>query len=93
MNDLQLAFLSTVRVYEQKKEELEDIRTKLEENLKQLQIGEYIQDPETKLVYRIHEPKGRFVYYESVSYQRTAKEGESAGTVSKKDALAAGFTL
>ena len=93
MTDPQLAFLSTVKVYEQKKEELEKVRVELEESLKLLQVGEFLQDPATKLVYQICVPKGRFMYYETVSYTRTAKPEESAGSLSKKAAIAAGFTL
>jgi hypothetical protein len=78
-------------------ESLEDQIGKLREELNQemlsVGIGQYIQDPVTRLVYKIVEPKGTFVYYKKIDYVRTAKELERSGTLSAKDAEKAGFKL
>jgi hypothetical protein len=58
-----------------------------------LGFGAYVQDPATRLVYKIVEPKGSFIYFKKIDYVRTAKTEERSGTLSKKEANEAGFSL
>lgn len=52
----------------------------------------YFQDSEG-VVYKIICPAGRWVKFDAVSYVRTKRNGESQGTLSIKEAVAAGFTF
>ena len=44
-------------------------------------------------VYKIVEPRGRWVEYEKLSYVRTKRYGEPKGSLSIKEAEAAGFIV
>lgn len=93
MTDKEVSFLEAVKMVENLKDALEVAYTQLNNAMSELGLDAYVQDPETKLVYRIVKPKGSFVYYKEVDYVRTAKEGERAGTLSKKEAELRGFNL
>lgn len=86
-------FLEAAKTVERIKEELEYAYEKLNSSMADLGLDAYVQDPETKLVYKIVKPKGTFTYYRDIDYVRTAKEGERAGTLSKKEAEEKGFSL
>ena len=86
-------FIAATERYEQVKKELDAAREELEKCALALGYGAYVQDPETSLVYKIVKPNGSFVYYRDIEYVRTAKDGERAGTLSKKEAEGAGFIL
>ena len=92
-NDQENIFLTLVKEQERLKDLLSTNNEELQNFLKDLTLGEYVQDPETCLVYKIVKPTGRFVYYNDRDYVRTAKATERAGTLSKKEAEEAGFTL
>ena len=93
MTETKKEFLNATKTVERIKEELEYAYEQLNTAMKGLGVDAYVQDPETQLVYKVVKPKGTFVYYRDLDYVRTAKEGERAGTLSKKEAEAAGFTL
>lgn len=86
-------FLAAAKEYERLKTELEDVKDQMDFHAKQIGAGTYLQDPVTLTVYKIVIPRGKFVPYESVSYERTALEGETRGTLSKKEANEKGFSL
>lgn len=86
-------FLSLAKYYEELKEKMDEVRTQLDEAMADVGVDTYVQDPETSLVYKVVQPKGRYVYYHSLDFVRTAKEGERAGSLSKKEAEEAGFVL
>lgn len=92
-NEQEQAFLVVAKQYEELKDQLTVKSDELQELLRGLNLGEYVQDPETGLVYKIVKPTGRFVYYNDREYIRTAKADERAGSLSKKEAEEAGFTL
>jgi hypothetical protein len=69
------------------KEELNLVMQKLDYNT-------YHQDPLTGIVYKIEEPKGTYVEFQTIAYKRTSKPGERGGNVlAKSEAEAQGFVL
>lgn len=91
--DAKQRFLATAKYFEELQEQLNKTRDELNASLTELGIGNYVQDPESGLVYKIVKPIGTFMYYKDIDYVRTAKETERAGTLSKKEAEGAGFIL
>lgn len=89
----ELTFLHTAKYYEELQEQINKVREELNAALLDLGLGTYVQDPETGLVYKIVKPNGTFMYYKDIDYTRTAKATERAGTLSKKEAEEAGFTV
>lgn len=78
---------------ESKQDEVNKLKEKLVELMTQLGVGKYVQCDTTGTVYKVVEPTGTFMYYKKIDYVRTALEGERAGSLSKKEAETAGFTL
>lgn len=94
MNENQKKFLELAKYSEELSEKTKEVRDQLNALMLELGIDQYIQDPETLLVYKITRPQGRYVFYTDVDYKRTAKESERGGTIlSKKEAEEAGFVL
>lgn len=93
MNDAKLNFIQLAKEYEKKQEEMNELRVRLNSAMLELQIGTYVQCPDTGTVYKIVKPNGTFTYYKDIDYVRTALEGERAGTLSKKEAEGSGFVL
>lgn len=56
-------------------------------------LNYYWQNPDTSMVYRLSECKGKFVSFDHVVVERTKYEDERAGTLSKKEAKAQGFEV
>lgn len=93
MTDKENSFLEAAKTVEKMKEDMENAYERLNTTMKELGIDTYVQDPETNLVYKITKPKGKFITFSDIDYVRTAKEGERAGTLSKKEATEKGFSL
>lgn len=93
MTDAQQKFLEISKRYETLKEEMKALKPTLQELMTEIGVDSIFQDPETMLVYKIEVPKGTFISFDPISYVRTKKVGEDKGSLSKKDAEAAGFTL
>lgn len=93
LNENQVKFLEAVKRYEELKNNLKFVSDELDGKMALLEIGSYFQDPGTLVVYHIVRPKGTFVPYKTVNYERTALECESKGSLSKKEATEAGFYL
>jgi len=89
----QVRFLEAAKKVEKIKEELDQAYEELNSSMADLTLGTYIQDEETKLVYKVVKPKGQFTHYKDIDYVRTAKEGERQGSLSKKEAEEKGFSL
>jgi len=90
----QQVFLELAKKTEQMYDDMKAAFAELKTAMEALDVGTYVQDPETLLVYKIIEPTGTFVEFRTIDYKRTAKEGERGGTVlSKKEAEEAGFVL
>jgi hypothetical protein len=94
MNEKQAKFLELAKYFEELKDKVSEVGDQLNTAMKDLGVDTYVQDPETRLVYKIVKPNGTFVEYREIGYKRTAKEGERGGTVlAKKEAEEAGFDL
>ena len=81
---------------EQKKAEIkkyfEELKEVTQAVANEIGIGGMFQD-DAGIVYKIVDPKGRFVEYEKISYVRTKRENEARGTLSVKEAKEAGFEV
>jgi hypothetical protein len=87
-------FIKLAKEYERQRDLLDAIREELEQAELALGYDKYAQDPETGAVYKTVKPEGTFVPYRTITFKRTALEGERGGTVlSKKEAEEAGFSL
>lgn len=93
MTENQKKLIELSNKYEKIKDELNAVGLELGIVLNQLELNTYFQDLETLAVYKIVKPKGTFVAYKDVDYVRTAFESESRGSLSKKEAEEAGFSL
>lgn len=93
MTETQQKFLEISKRVETLKEEMKALLPTMNELMAEMEIGELFQDPETGLVYKIQATKGTYVYFNPIEYVRTKKAGETAGTLSKKEAEEAGFVL
>lgn len=87
-------FIKSVKELEKSYETYQKQREELEAIMKEIGVDQYIQDPETLVVYKTIVPNGTFVSFRPIDYKRTALPGERGGTVlSKKEAEEAGFVL
>ena len=86
-------FIDLTKEVEELEKKLIEARNRLDLGMKELGVGFMCQDSSDLTVFRIGKPKGRFVYYTDLEVQRTARIGEDRGSMSKKDAEAAGFVL
>lgn len=93
LTDSQKAFIQLSKKQEKLKEELKENGKKLEELLLELGEGTSFQDPTDKVVFEVVIPDGRFISYPKISYNRTKREGERAGSLSVKKAKELGFDL
>jgi hypothetical protein len=93
MTDLQVKFLALVKKKESAAKLLGLINSELADTMRQIPLGEMFQDPTDLVVYQIMTPSGTYIEYKNVDYIRTRKEGETRGTLSMKEAEAAGFTV
>jgi hypothetical protein len=93
MNEKHEKFLELAKYKEMLKESERKVREELEALMLELGYGTYIQDGQTDVVYKIVKPAGRFVHFSDVGYVRTAFADERAGTLSRKEAEANGFTV
>jgi hypothetical protein len=86
-------FIALAKELEALKDKESELSHTLELLMKEIGIGQMFQDPDTGLVYRVQVPKGKYVYYQQLEYVRTAKPGESRGTLAKTEAKNAGFSV
>ena len=78
-------FLELAERSEELKRQQKEVRNELEQVMLQLGVGHVIKD-NNGIVWRIQEYSGQFVYPQVVEFVRTKKEGETKGTLSKKEA-------
>jgi hypothetical protein len=93
MTDQQKKFLELAKYSEQLTEKLSEVNSEMNAVMADLGLNTYHQDPETLLVYKVIEPKGRFTVFSKIDYVRTAKADERSGSLSKKEATELGFVL
>jgi hypothetical protein len=61
--------------------------------MKEIGEGTFFQDPNDMVVYKITKPKGTYVEFKEITYNRTKKLDEKKGSLSKKEAQEMGFDL
>jgi hypothetical protein len=93
MNDQQKRLFELAEEIESKKKEMRKLNEELEVVLRELGEDTYHQDPVTQSVYKVVRPTGTFIEYKTIGYERTAKAGESRGTLSKSEAKEQGFIV
>jgi hypothetical protein len=93
MNPLQQKFLELAKKREELAKQMKLLNQDLASAMRDLALGEMFQDPADGVVYQIIIPSGTFIEYKNVDYIRTRREGEAKGSLSMKEAEAAGFVL
>lgn len=89
-------FLELAKKSEELQAELSKVNEELLNEMKGMELGKLIQDPETLAVYKVYVPSGTFISYKPLDYKRTNLEGEKGGgpsVLAKKEAEEAGFVL
>lgn len=89
-------FLELAKKSEELQAELSKVNEELLNEMKGMEVGKLIQDPETLAVYKVYVPNGTFISYKPLDYKRTNLEGEKGGgpsVLAKKEAEEAGFVL
>ena len=81
-----------VELEKQRKAFLEEFDEALRAAAAEVGVDGYFQDEEG-VVYKITCPAGRWVKFDTVSYVRTRRGDEKQGTLSAKEAQAAGFEV
>lgn len=82
-----------IELEKQKKPFLEDFDAAFRAVAEEVGPGNYFQDEEEGVVYKITVPEGRWVKFDTVSYVRTKRNGEDKGTLSIKEAKEKGFEV
>lgn len=93
LTDAQKKFIDLSKKIEKLNEEYKSLNSELSTVMGELGVGTHFQDPEDKTVFKIIVPKGRFVDYKPLAYERTKRQGEFKGTLSAKKAKELGYTL
>jgi len=93
MTDLQQKFLALAKKREELAKQLKLVNNELADTMRQMPLGEMFQDPADAVVYQVVVPGGIFVEYKNVDYIRTRRDGETKGSLSMKEANAAGFVF
>lgn len=90
--DLQKRLVSLIEKKEALIEQLKALKPEMEMLMNEVGIGNYFQVDNT--VYKIEVPKGTYVEFKTIDYNRTRKEGEKGGNyLAKKEAEEKGFAL
>jgi len=93
MTEQQAKALELIKKFEDLKDRMVVAKQEMEEALTALGIGDYFQDPVTKIVYKTEKPNGTFVHFSSIGFARTKKPEERAGSLAKTEAISNGFLL
>lgn len=91
LTDEQKKFIELSKKIENVKNELKELNSEVETLLTTIGVGKAFQDPEDGTVFEVVIPKGTFVNFKSVDYERTKRSGETRGTLSMARAKELGF--
>lgn len=91
LTDEQKKFIDVSKKVESLKNELKDLNVEVENLLTIIGVGKAFQDPEDGTVFEVVTPKGTFVSFKTVDYERTKRVGETRGTLSMARAKELGF--
>lgn len=93
MTEQQQKLLTLAKQNEELRKTSKELDEEIATLLTEIGLGTMFQDPETGAVYKVVKPKGTFTAFRDIGYDRTVLPGEERGTLSKKEAEAAGFVL
>ena len=91
LTDEQKKFIEVSKKVENLKNELKEAGAEIENLLTTIGVGKAFQDPEDGTVFEVVVPKGTFVNFKPVDYERTKRAGETRGTLSMARAKELGF--
>ena len=92
LTDAQKRFIELEKRKDEIRKWHDDLQSVLAELARTQGINSMFQD-EHGTVYKVVEPAGRYVQFDKYGYERTKRPGERAGTLSVKEAEAAGFKV
>jgi hypothetical protein len=93
LTDDQKAFIEISKKTESLKQQLKASQEELDVLLNKIGIGNAFQDPSDKTVFEIVKPKGTFISFKDIDYNRTKREGEAKGDLSMARAKELGFSI
>jgi hypothetical protein len=93
LTDQQQKIITLSKQLESLKEQLKNGNEELNQILSEVGVGTSFQDPSDGTVFEIVIPKGGFVSYHHIGYDRTRREGERSGSLSLKRAKELGFDV
>jgi hypothetical protein len=93
MTESQMKFIELSKKYEATKESMKTMKLELTDLMVRIGIGNHFQDPEDKTVFQIVKPLGTFISFDNLAYERTKREGEVKGSMSKKKAEELGYIV
>jgi len=85
-------FIELERKKSEVKKYFDELQAAVEAVSKEIGINGHFQDDQG-IVYQIVIPKGKFVYFEPVSYVRTKRAGEERGDLSVSKAKELGYDI
>lgn len=87
----QKKFIELSKKAEGLKNELKELGTEIDSLLTIIGVGKAFQDPEDGTVFEVIVPKGTFVSFKTIDYERTKRAGEARGSLSMARAKELGF--
>lgn len=93
LTDEQKKFIEMSKKIENLKNELKELNTEMDMVLSTIGVGKAFQDPEDGTVFEIIAPKGTFVNFKAIDYERTKRQGETRGSLSVTRAKDLGFII
>lgn len=88
-----MELFAQTKLIEDLKKQLKEANEALFTTLNELGVDTYHQDPVDGTVFKVVKPKGTYIEFKEIGYERTKKEGEERGTLSVKEATERGFKL
>ena len=92
MTPAQAKFVELEKKKEEVKKYFEELNNAMVDVINEVGFEGMFQT-EDGIVYKMVQPEGKFVAFDKYGYVRTKRPGEFKGTLSKKEAEAAGFKL
>jgi hypothetical protein len=86
-------FFELAKLREEIVEKLKAVDAELEKVMETIGVGNLVQDPSDKVVYKVVEPSGRYVHYKKIDYVRTRRTLDEKADLSMTEAIEAGFDL
>lgn len=93
LSDEQKKFIELSKKLEGLKAELKEVNIQIDELLSGFGVGAAFQDPEDSTVFEVVAPKGTFVNFKTIDYERTKRQGEARGSLSLVRAKELGFSV